>query len=135
VGVRQLERQLLGGYVLHHSNKTFVFGIQVILWDLGYGPGPIDCQYGPLSKEALRDYQSAHGLKADGVAGPKTWLSLRSQLVVGTIGSGGVYYDVGFDQDRFVRHFTNWDIQYNHWGAFNGLWFSVFAGSATATCF
>lgn len=56
---------------------------QQFLEDQGVSPGAIDGVFGPKTAEATRAFQSAHGLKADGVAGPQTFgkaasLGLRS---------------------------------------------------------
>lgn len=32
--------------------------------------------FGPLTEEAVREFQKSHGLTADGIAGPKTWAAL-----------------------------------------------------------
>lgn len=34
--------------------------------------------FGPVTEEAVRDYQQSHGLEADGIVGPATWKSLLS---------------------------------------------------------
>lgn len=34
--------------------------------------------FGPVTEEAVRDYQRSHGLEADGIVGPATWKSLLS---------------------------------------------------------
>jgi peptidoglycan hydrolase-like protein with peptidoglycan-binding domain/Flp pilus assembly protein TadD len=38
----------------------------------GYRPGRVDGLYGPLTEQAVERFQTAHGLSADGVAGPRT---------------------------------------------------------------
>lgn len=50
--------------------------MQQRLKDLGFDPGPIDGQWGPLTDAALRAFQAAKGLKPDGIAGPDTWRAL-----------------------------------------------------------
>lgn len=44
---------------------------------IGYNPGPIDGNEGPVTRRAVRKFQRAYGLPVDGVAGPKTWAALR----------------------------------------------------------
>ena len=52
--------------------------LQVALANLGLDPGPVDGTYGKKTKEAVRIYQQAAGLGADGLVGPRTWSSLQA---------------------------------------------------------
>jgi len=54
-----------------------VRGLQRQLRRDGFGPGPIDGRYGPLTERAVRRFQAAHGLRVDGVAGPQTFGELQ----------------------------------------------------------
>lgn len=47
--------------------------LQERLKELGFDPGPIDGDAGPQTISALKAFQKARGLEADGIAGPKTW--------------------------------------------------------------
>jgi peptidoglycan hydrolase-like protein with peptidoglycan-binding domain len=49
-----------------------VRGLQRQLRRDGVGPGPIDGRYGPLTQAAVRRFQAGHGLRVDGIAGPRT---------------------------------------------------------------
>ena len=44
----------------------------------GLTPGPIDGRYGPRTEHAVELFQSAHGLRVDGIAGPITLSALRT---------------------------------------------------------
>jgi hypothetical protein len=46
--------------------------LQRRLAGLGFAPGPIDGRYGPLTERAVRRFQTADGLRVDGIAGPQT---------------------------------------------------------------
>ena len=46
--------------------------IQNLLDYLGYDPGPIDGANGPNTEVAVRAFQAAEGLTADGIPGPLT---------------------------------------------------------------
>ena len=60
-----------------------IAGVQQALTDWGFGAivGEIDGKNGPKTKEAVRQFQAAMGLSADGIAGPKTWAALRSGII------------------------------------------------------
>ncbi len=54
--------------------------IQLALRNAGFDPGPVDGRSGPRTKTAVRLFQVAHGLEADGKVGPRTWGELESFL-------------------------------------------------------
>lgn len=54
--------------------------LQQRLRDLGVDPGPIDGKFGPRTAAAVRAFQQARGLAADGIVGPQTR---------GALGAGG----------------------------------------------
>lgn len=47
---------------------------------LGYDPQAIDCIYGENTKAAVKEFQEANGLEADGIVGDYTWSSLISKI-------------------------------------------------------
>src|SRR3954470_11502261 len=54
-----------------------VAAMQYILARRGYPPGGIDAVFGPMTDTALKNFQRAYGLSADGLAGPQTISALR----------------------------------------------------------
>lgn len=50
--------------------------LQLDLHRAGFSPGAIDGRFGPATAAALVAFQRAHGLLADGIAGPLTWARL-----------------------------------------------------------
>jgi peptidoglycan hydrolase-like protein with peptidoglycan-binding domain len=54
--------------------------IQIALKNAGYDPGPIDGKNGKKTRDALKAFQKAKGLKPDGKAGKLTWGLLREYL-------------------------------------------------------
>jgi peptidoglycan hydrolase-like protein with peptidoglycan-binding domain len=65
------------GYAGHGSRRVRV--LQRRLARAGSAPGPIDGRYGPLTEQAVSRFQAAHGLEADGIAGPQTLAHLGNQ--------------------------------------------------------
>ena len=70
-----------GSAVRKGSSGTQVKYLQQALIGLGYLSGSADGQYGSGTTEAVRKYQKAFGLSADGSAGPDTMTSLKNTIV------------------------------------------------------
>jgi len=62
------------------DNGDQVKVLQTALEKLGYSPGKIDGDYGPSTTAAVKQFQEANGLEADGVVGPKTREALAAKL-------------------------------------------------------
>ena len=62
------------------SRGNDVAELQRALAQLGLKPGKADGAYGPRTRKALRAFQRRNGLKADGVAGPKTVGAINKAL-------------------------------------------------------
>ena len=54
--------------------------IQTALKNAGSYNGSIDGKIGPVSKNAIENFQKNNGLKVDGKVGPKTWAALEAYL-------------------------------------------------------
>lgn len=54
--------------------------IQIALQRAGFYKGKIDGKIGPQTRQAIREFQKAKGLKVDGVVGKNTWNELRKYL-------------------------------------------------------
>lgn len=58
-----------------NSEGQFVENWQIFLQRTGHFRGPVTGFYGPLTEEAVKRFQRATGLKADGVVGSATWMA------------------------------------------------------------
>ncbi|OGX44060.1 MAG: hypothetical protein A3H41_01685 [Omnitrophica WOR_2 bacterium RIFCSPLOWO2_02_FULL_45_28] len=54
--------------------------IQIALQKAGFYKGKIDGKIGPQTKEAIKAFQKAKGLKTDGAVGAQTWAELNKYL-------------------------------------------------------
>lgn len=71
------------------SRGTEVRNIQSRLKSWGYYSGNVDGIYGTQTRKAVVKFQKTHGLKADGIAGPRTLEKIG--LPTGSASSGGGY--------------------------------------------
>ena len=71
-------RPAFGSRTMKRGDRGWdVAAMQYILARRGYPPGAIDAVLGPMTDTALRNFQRAYGLSADGLAGPMTISALR----------------------------------------------------------
>jgi peptidoglycan hydrolase-like protein with peptidoglycan-binding domain len=71
-------RPAFGSRIMERGDRGWdVAAMQYILARRGYPPGAIDAVFGPMTHTALRNFQRAYGLAADGRAGPLTVTALR----------------------------------------------------------
>jgi peptidoglycan hydrolase-like protein with peptidoglycan-binding domain len=89
-----------------YTKGEWVLYAQQLLQKAGYEPQDhkIDGLFGPMTKEAVRDFQGAHGLKVDGIIGPKTWAALEG---------GGATGQLEFDQTPYVDSYgwLTWTVK------------------------
>ncbi|CRK56504.1 N-acetylmuramoyl-L-alanine amidase [Alloactinosynnema sp. L-07] len=60
------------------ANRTEVAALQYLLKDDGRDAGTVDGDFGSGTEAAVKAFQSAHGLTADGEVGRRTWTALLS---------------------------------------------------------
>jgi peptidoglycan hydrolase-like protein with peptidoglycan-binding domain len=71
-------RPAFGSRTMKRGDRGWdVAAMQYILARRGYPPGAIDAVFGPMTDTALRNFQRAFGLSADGLAGSMTISALR----------------------------------------------------------
>lgn len=78
----------LGSGYSSRGGAAHVRTLQRRLAGAGFAFGPIDGRYGPRTEQAVRSFQTAHGLEVDGIAGPLTLGALRKPSVALYRGSG-----------------------------------------------
>ncbi|PSR24560.1 MAG: hypothetical protein C7B47_14430 [Sulfobacillus thermosulfidooxidans] len=68
---------ITGGRTLHEGINGFdTAGLQVILQNLGFYSGRIDGYFGSVTRHAVKHFQEAFGITADGICGPQTFYAL-----------------------------------------------------------
>ena len=60
------------------SIKPSTREIQQALKNAGFYQGSVDGKTGPVTREAVKEFQRVHGLTDDGVVGRKTWTKLKA---------------------------------------------------------
>jgi hypothetical protein len=95
------------------SKGPAVVELQKKLAAKGFSPGTADGDFGPKTLAAVKSFQKAHHLVADGVVGPKTWAAL------GVTGGGGGHtnpYRAQFEQALAKLHLPK------SWATSESLW-------------
>ena len=83
-------RPRLGSRAIRRGNRGWdVAALQFMLARRGHSPGSIDGGFGGGTLAAVRSFQRAAGLVADGVVGPATLRALRGARRGGSRGGGG----------------------------------------------
>ena len=67
-----------------------VANMQRALISWGHNPGEADGVFGKNTEAALKGFQKAHGLTADGICGPATWAALTEPVATYTVRAEGV---------------------------------------------
>lgn len=62
------------------KSRPSVKQVQIALQNAGYNPGSIDGQKGKQTRNAIKAFQKANNLKADGKVGKRTWVLLKEYL-------------------------------------------------------
>jgi peptidoglycan hydrolase-like protein with peptidoglycan-binding domain len=70
---------IAGAQYLQPGGSPAVRSVQRRLSRAGFSPGPADGRYGPLTAQAVKRFQHAHRLAADGIAGALTLHALGSR--------------------------------------------------------
>ncbi|HIE44282.1 MAG TPA: hypothetical protein EYP78_05770 [Candidatus Omnitrophica bacterium] len=62
------------------ASEEFNKKVQLALYTAGFDPGKIDGIMGHKTKQAIKEFQKANGLKVDGIVGRETWEKLKEYL-------------------------------------------------------
>ena len=94
----------MGPVLRRGTHGSAVERLQLSLRRAGFNPGAIDSRFGPATEAALIAFQRAHGLLADGIAGPMTWARLDGDGPVRPVDvTDQVTLDVVADMFPFTR--------------------------------
>lgn len=83
----------VGGKLVYGNTGSEVKALQTALTNLGYNTGGTDGKFGKGTQNAVKAFQKANKLTADGIAGAKTLQLLNSSGAVGTGSSSGTTGD------------------------------------------
>ncbi|MCX4531699.1 peptidoglycan-binding protein [Streptomyces sp. NBC_01669] len=91
-------------YATQQSGSTGaqVTAVQKLLTAQGFDAGAVDGSFGPATLAAVKKFQTARGLRADGIVGARTWTALLSAGTMPTLKQGVS----GADVKRLQRSLT-----------------------------
>jgi hypothetical protein len=94
---------------------------QAILWADGFlSDSQVDCEFGPITATATRNWQKRFGLQDDGIVGPRT----RGLVDDWLFESGGFVIYPGLD-DRRIAFIRDWASPYNYHMFWNNQWVTL----------
>jgi peptidoglycan hydrolase-like protein with peptidoglycan-binding domain len=77
VGPNTWARLIQGKMIDQGSTGQAVRALQVLLREkFGYNAVTVDGDFGPITKDAVEDFQDEYNLAVDGIVGPDTWQAL-----------------------------------------------------------
>jgi peptidoglycan hydrolase-like protein with peptidoglycan-binding domain len=68
------------------SLKPSTKAVQQALKNAGFYQGTIDGSNGPMTRDAVKEFQRVHGLTDDGVVGKQTWAKLKAYSTLSSDG-------------------------------------------------
>ncbi len=74
--IKKSKRRVIGEI----KHRPSIRQIQIALTNAGYDPGSTDGKMGKQTKDAIKAFQTANNLPADGRVGGKTWELLKDHL-------------------------------------------------------
>ncbi len=75
-----------GGGAVSASLKPSTREIQQALKNAGFYQGNVDGHTGPMTREAVKEFQRVHGLTDDGAVGRQTWVKLKAYSTLSSDG-------------------------------------------------
>jgi len=104
--------------------------LQKELKTAGFAPGPLDGEFGPLTKAAVEKFQASRGLVVNGIAGPRTWEKIHaatqpvSTSAPGRAALGNVIISpTGRDQmNRLVQYARGHNVGASQGDCFQYVW-------------
>ena len=99
--------------------------LQQYLLMTGYAPGTVDGGFGSNTVAAVKRYQSAWRLSADGIVGANTWSKMREQTS---------YYGTGYGTDasytcQYATSYWVWNDRFYHHN--DGSWWVSYGNTNT----
>ena len=79
------------GSLKNGSEGSAVKEFQQLMKDLGYYDGPVNGKFGPLTEEAVKEFQQKANLTVDGVAGSETLAKLHEKKSASSAGNVSAY--------------------------------------------
>lgn len=116
-----------GAIVLRGGSRgAYVTRLQERLTAAGHDVGAVDGAFGARTERAVKDFQRAHGLRADGIVGADTWNALGEGAQIAIRNPGNTSPEPTGDVGRLMGSLRNRYYQRRH-QCFRYAWTTVVA--------